>query len=57
MPDPDNPLGLRIRMTREQVQSIPLRATEFAVIDETGDVPIVEWKGKITRIGFKGEPE
>jgi hypothetical protein len=49
--------GLLIQLTRTQVASIPITATDFAVIDETNaSIPNVEWEGKIQRIGYTGAP-
>ena len=53
VPNPDDLEGLLIRLTRDQVETLPTTATVFAVIDETiPDYPDVEWEGKIQRTGY-----
>lgn len=55
--DPADPLGLRIRLTRAEVETLPITESDFAVVDETVmDVPDVEWTGKIKRVGYIGTP-
>lgn len=55
--NPGDPLGLLIRLTRAEVETLPITAVDFAVIDETvSDVPDVEWTGKIQRTGYVGAP-
>ncbi len=52
-----DPLGLLIRLTRAQVETLPTTATTFAVVDETNALyPDVEWEGQIQRTGYVGAP-
>lgn len=54
--NPSDPLGLIVRLTRAQVETLLTTASDFIVIDESGVVPNVEWSGKIQRIGYVGAP-
>ena len=53
--DVSDALGLLIQLTREEVETLPSRASEFRVVDETGTIPVVEWKGTIVRTGVIGD--
>lgn len=50
--NPGDAKGLLIQLTRDQVETLPTTQTVFAVIDETGTIPDVEWEGKIQRTGY-----
>lgn len=54
--NPSDPKGLVLKLIRTEVERLPKVASDFAVIDETGDVPNVEWEGKIIRTGYVGDP-
>lgn len=54
--NPQDSKGLRILLTRSEVETLPDRESPFVVIDETGDVPLVDWTGMIRRTGYKGDP-
>lgn len=57
IPNPGDPMGLLIRLTRAEVETLPIKPTDFAVIDETvTEVPDVEWTGQIQRVGYVGAP-
>ena len=56
VPNPSDEMGLLIKLLREEVESLPKTQSEFVVIDETGEVPNVEWIGKIERVGYTGAP-
>lgn len=51
-----DPMGLLLELTRSEVEKLPVTASPFAVIDETTDIPDVEWEGKIVRTGYIGDP-
>jgi hypothetical protein len=56
--NPGDSKGLLILLTRTEVEKIPTKATDFAIIDETvPSIPDVEWEGKIQRTGYVGEPQ
>jgi hypothetical protein len=50
--DPSNPLGRVIVLTKDEIALLPLAPTEFALIDESGEVFDVLWSGKITGYGW-----
>jgi hypothetical protein len=56
IPNPNDPMGLLIQLTREQVATLPTVASEFVVIDESAVVPNVEWEGNIQRVGYTETP-
>lgn len=53
--NPADPLGKLIRLTREQVETLPTSPIPFIILDETVD-PSVEWEGRIYRTGYTGDP-
>jgi hypothetical protein len=60
VPNPDDPKGLMVRLTRTQVAALKTKASPFAIIDETAsatDEFDVLWDGLITRVGYIGEPD
>ncbi len=54
--NPDDAMGLIIRLTRTEVEGLPIVPCDFAVVDETPIVPDVELSGKIVRSGYIGDP-
>lgn len=57
VPNPADPKGLRIFLTREEVAFIPTRPTPYVLIDETNDdSPFIEMEAKIYRTGYTQEP-
>lgn len=55
--NPQDDKGLIIRLTRDDVEKIPIIPSDFAVIDESNaDYPDVGWEGKIKRVGYVGAP-
>ncbi|MFI8667960.1 hypothetical protein ACIGGE_16155 [Qipengyuania sp. NPDC077410] len=60
VPDPNDPLGQRIVLERQQVAMLTKSPSRFSVIDETNmgdDLPYVLWEGTIKRTGYVGEPD
>lgn len=58
--DPNDPLGRRIVLEREQVESLKTSLSRFAVIDESDaaqDVYIVLWDGMISRTAYIHDPD
>lgn len=58
--DPNDPLGLVLKLERAQVATLKRSATRFALIDETRiaeDLPRVLWEGKINVTGYVGAPD
>lgn len=56
VPNAADPKGLLLEITRAEVEKLPVTPTPFAVIDETANIPDVEWVGKIVRTGYIGDP-
>jgi hypothetical protein len=54
--DSNDVLGLKIVLTRTEVGNIPVKPNEMIVLDETGEVPLVDWDALIQRIGYKVAP-
>lgn len=54
--NPNDEKGLLIKLLREEVEQLPIKPTDFIVIDETGEIPNVEWEGRIVRTGYTGAP-
>ncbi len=54
--DPIDALSLRVLLTRTEVESIPPTPSPLIIIDETGEIPIVDWESKVQRVGYKGDP-
>lgn len=54
--DPNDVKGLRIVLTRTEVGAIPIKPAEMIVVDETGEVPLVDWDALVQRIGYKASP-
>lgn len=54
--DPLDPLAVVAVLSREDVETIPERATSFAAVDETFPLPVVLVAGTIQRTGYKGAP-
>jgi hypothetical protein len=50
--DPANPLGRLAVLSNEDLEDLPVGATDFAVIDESGIVHDVIWSGKVTGYGW-----
>jgi hypothetical protein len=60
VPDPDDALGQRIVLERDQVEMLKTTPTRFAVVDERlalEEVFIVLWDGTILRTGYIGIPD
>ena len=58
--NPNDALGLILRLTRTDVAKLKKVATRFALIDETRiaeDLPKVLWEGRINVTGYVGDPD
>lgn len=58
--NPNDPLGLLLRLTRTDVSKLKKTATRFALIDETRiaeDLPRVLWEGRINVTGYVSDPD
>jgi hypothetical protein len=56
IPNPSDAMGLLIQLSRAQVATLPTIESDFIVIDESAIVPVIEWEGKISRVGYVGAP-
>jgi len=54
--DSDETTSLRLTLTREDVERLPIKDGLFAIIDETGLAKVIK-QGTIVRTGYKGEPK
>jgi hypothetical protein len=55
--NPDDPLGLRIVMSRSEVSLLPTVPTPYIILDETDPmVPVLELESRIYRTGYTNEP-
>lgn len=54
--NPSDSKGLRVVLTRTEVESIPEKESPFIILDETDVVPLLDWSGTIKRVGYKGDP-
>lgn len=55
--NPADPLGLKIVMTRAEVQTLPLIPTPYIILDETDpDAPVLELESRIYRTGYTQDP-
>lgn len=54
--NPADPLGLLILLERSDVEKLQTTPSPFIVVDESGEIPVVEWDGTIRRTGYKGDP-
>lgn len=58
--DPNDPLGLLLKLERSQVATLSKNPTRFALVDESRmleDLPTVLWEGTIKRTGYVGDPD
>ena len=55
--NPADPKGLRILLSRSEVERLPTTPTPYILLDETSaEYPILEMEGQIYRTGYSGEP-
>lgn len=60
VPDPNDALGLVLKLERVQVETLSKLPTAFTIVDETNiadGLPRVLWEGTICRTGYKGAPD
>lgn len=54
--DPVDNKSLRVLLTRAEVERIPPTSSPLIIIDETGEIPVVDWESRIQSVGYKGDP-